>query len=197
MDHSFLEALTQATESPDATVAAQIEPAVVPNVERASNPKPSKPAASAPLPSSLKPFKIAAPLLAASWLIMALFAYFPSWANAPVLSGIYSVMGVVPTEGVILTDIAMQRESEGQRTRFLVSGNIVNQEASERVVPSVRVRMISPTDEVVWEREYEVNKALKPGEIYPFRITNAETSFGHNVATLVVDMGHPLQLMFR
>lgn len=199
VDHSFLEELTKATESPDESIAEAIE-----NPQSVAEPAPAeevifpRPQPKAP-PAPAIPvwvFKLAAPSLALIWLVVGLFAYFPQWSHGP-LSGIYKLMGVVETDGVVLADVAMQREQEGQRTRFLISGNIVNQEAKERTIPVVRVQMLDGERNVLWAREYEVGKTLKPGEIYPFRITNAETSFAHNVAQLVVDVGHPLQLMFR
>lgn len=183
---------TQPTSEEDAKAMAAIE-AALSNAAPKSPAKPSKPRFDVPV----RPFKIAAPALAACWLVLAFYAYFPSWANAPIVGPIYRLMGVVATDGVVLADIAMQPQREGQRTRYLISGNIVNQEASERMVPTVRVKMLDRNSDTVWEREYEVNKPLKPGEIYPFRITNAETSFGHNVVQLVVDVGHPLDMMFR
>jgi hypothetical protein len=114
-----------------------------------------------------------------------------------VIGSLYRAAGAVPVDGIVLADIALQREQEGQRTRFLISGNIVNHEAAPRMVPVVRIQMMDGEQKVVWSREYVVEKTLKPGEIYPFRITNAETSFAHQVAQLSVDVGHPLQLMFR
>lgn len=205
VDADFLSELTKVADVPDApdeaapsdtTQDAQAFAAIEAALAHATpkpSPKPTKPRFDLPL----RPFKIAAPALAACWLILAFYAYFPSWANKPIVSSIYRMMGVVPTDGVVLADIAMQPQREGQRTRFLISGNIVNQEASERMVPAVRVQMLDHESKTVWQREYEVNKPLAPGEIYPFRITNAETSFGHNVVQLVVDVGHPLDMLFR
>jgi|GEM_PF-1987503 len=202
VDTSFLEQLARATDAPDESIAAQVEPAAVEAVQAPAAEQPALAAAKTVkhpfvFPFPIWPFKLAAPSLALCWLALAMLAYFPSWIEGPVVGGIYKALGVVPTDGVILADIAMQRQQEGQRTRFLISGNIVNQEAAPREVPAVRIQMLSHENEVVWAREYAVGKTLKPGEIYPFRITNAETSFANNVSQLVVDVGHPLQMMFR
>jgi predicted Zn finger-like uncharacterized protein len=148
-------------------------------------------------PREVWPYKIVAPVLAMGWLVLAFFTYFPSWQYAPVLRNIYYVFGVVPMDGVALKDVAMRREAEGQRTRFLITGNIVNNEAKPRNVPMMRVQMRDRDDETTWARDYLVNKSLEPGEVYPFRITNAETNFAKDVHTLVVDVGHPLELLFR
>ena len=204
VDTSFLEELARATDAPDESVAAQVEPASVETVEAPAQAQ-AQPAPGVSktvkqpfvFPFPMWPFRLAAPSLVICWLALAMLAYFPSWIDGPIVGGIYKALGVVPTDGVILADIAMQRQQEGQRTRFLISGNIVNQEAAPRTVPAVRIQMLSNENEVVWAREYAVDKTLKPGEIYPFRITNAETSFANNVSQLVVDVGHPLQMMFR
>lgn len=200
VDHSFLEELARAAGAPDETVIeapAEATPEMPPVFQETAAPQAKSVKKPFLFPFPIWPFKLAAPSLALVWLAIAMLAYFPSWLEAPIVGGIYRAFGAVPTDGVVLADVAMQREQEGQRTRYLISGNIVNQEASERMVPGVRVQMIGKDNEVIWSREYDVAKALKPGEIYPFRITNAETSFSHNVAQLTVDVGHPLQMMFR
>lgn len=204
VDHSFLEELARATEAPNESITDVMpEPEPMPDLSVFEEPKVQPKPSPQPvkkqgfkLPFPLWPFKLVAPSIALVWFILAFFAYSPSWVYGP-LSGLYSAFGAVPTDGVVLADVAMQQEKDGQRTRYLISGNIVNQEASERTIPIVRVQMLGKDNKAFWTREYEVNKTLKPGEIYPFRITNAETSFAHNVSQLVVDVGHPMQMMFR
>ncbi len=151
----------------------------------------------APPPRPAKPFKLAAAALAASWLILAFVTYFPRWQDAPVLGAVYGMLGISSTYGVELKDVAMQREQVGERTRFLIRGNLVNQDATAREVPFMRVAMRGRDNEILWSRDYAVNKTLKPGEVYPFRITNAETGSAGEVRTLVVDVGNPLEMFFR
>jgi predicted Zn finger-like uncharacterized protein len=148
-------------------------------------------------PRAVRPYKIAAVALAASWLILAFITYFPHWQNAPVIGPVYGMLGISSTHGVALADVAMTREQVGQRTRFLIRGNLVNNEAAARQIPYMRVAMRGRDDAILWSRKYAVNKTLNPGEVYPFRITNAETGFGGEVRTLVVDVGHPLEMFFR
>ena len=155
------------------------------------------PAKKASSPRPAKPFKLAAAALAASWLILAFVTYFPRWQDAPVLGAVYGMLGISSTYGVELKDVAMQREQVGERTRFLIRGNLVNQDAATREVPFMRVAMRGRDNEILWSRDYAVNKALKPGEVYPFRITNAETGSAGEVRTLVVDVGNPLEMFFR
>jgi hypothetical protein len=145
----------------------------------------------------VKPFKIAVPVLALVWVVLAFITYFHGGMKAPVLSGIYSAFGITSTDGLLFADLHMDREQDGSKTRFILSGSIVNHAAEARTVPTVRVMLKDKAGKQVWTREYPVNVALKAGEVYPFRIANVETSFAGNVTNIVLDMGHSLQLMMR
>lgn len=151
----------------------------------------------------VKPFinpkllKAAAPLLAASWLIVAFFAYSPSWSGAPALSALYGMFGASETEGLVFSDVTMEREQEGGKARFILAGSIRNYSNSSRTVPTVRVLLKNKRNETLWGREYPVNHELKAGEVYPFRITNVETSFAASIASIIVDMGNGIQLLVR
>ena len=145
----------------------------------------------------LKPFKIAVPVMAAVWLILAFVTYFPSWHDAPVLRGIYGVFGVTTTEGLVFSDVHMERAETETKTRFILSGSIVNHAAVPRLVPAVYIALKDAENGVLWGRHYPVNVILKPGEVYPFRIVNVETSFAEKVATIVLDLGNSLELAMR
>lgn len=163
--------------------------------------EPLKPGFSLPVVArkkiSTKPFKIAAPAIAAVWLVLGFITYFPTWMNAPVLKTIYSAMGVEPTEGLVFSDVTMERVVEGSKTKFILAGSIRNQSNATRAVPKVRVSLRDKANQPLWGREYPVKVELKAGEVYPFRITNVETVFAGNVTSIVVDMGHSLQLLVR
>lgn len=148
-------------------------------------------------PLNPKPFKIAAPLLAAVWLILAFITYFPKWKDAPVLGGIYRAVGATPTDGLVFADVEMEREQEGPKTKFILSGSVQNHSSGERFVPTVRVKLLDKDNKTLWGREYAVNTKLEAGKVYPFRITNVETAFAKSVSSIVVDMGNSLQLMVR
>lgn len=148
-------------------------------------------------PRSAKPFKIAVPCLAALWLVLALVTYYPSWVNAPVASSIYTAFGNDPSEGLVFSDVTMEREKAESKTKFILAGSIRNHSSDQRVVPIVRVSLRNKANEPVWGREYPVNAPLKAGEVYPFRITNVETSLSSSVNSIVVDMGNSLELLVR
>ncbi len=148
-------------------------------------------------PLSMKPFKIAVPVLAGLWLIAAFIAYFPAWSTLPGLSGIYHALGAKPTDGLAFSDVSMAREQEGNKTKFVLSGSIKNNSSADRSVPTVRVLLRDKDNKTLWGREYPVNAELKPGDVYPFRIANIETVFASSVSSIAVDMGNSLQLMVR
>jgi hypothetical protein len=183
-DDFFAKLEAELKSAPGAEPSAQIFSAVVTTPAR-------KPKLTA------KPFKIAVPLLAACWLAAALVTYFPRWQEAPVLKNIYQALGVTPTDGLIFSDVAMEREQNGAKTKFILSGSIRNHSSQVRKVPTVRVTLRDKNNKAIWGREYPVNKELKGGEVYPFRIANVETSFASNVSTIVVDIGNSLQLLVR
>lgn len=148
-------------------------------------------------PRNAAPFKIAVPCIVAVWAVVALITYYPSWMNAPIASSIYSAFGNTPSDGLVFSDVTMQREKTEAGTKFILAGSIRNYSSALRTVPTVRVSLRNKTNEAVWGREYPVNAELKAGEVYPFRITNVETSLGSSVNSLVVDMGNSLELLVR
>lgn len=185
---SQLEAVISASE------AVPVQPAA-PRPKAQAQPKPAK---AKRKPIDIKPFKIAVPVLAVLWIVLAFITYFPSWMNAPVLGGIYRTFGVAPTDGLIFSDVTMERERvEGGKTKFIIAGSISNHSSETRAVPTVRVSLRDAKGKDMWGRAYPVNTELKPGEVYPFRIGNVETVFASNVKVIKVDMGNPLQLMVR
>jgi predicted Zn finger-like uncharacterized protein len=143
----------------------------------------------------VRPFMVAVPVLALLWLILALYAYYPGWQ--PRLGGVYALLGATTTQGLAFADVSMQPLTNGGKTNYVIGGSISNQSAEERLVPTVRVQLKGKDGGVLWERDYEVNEMLKPGEVYPFRIDNVETAFAASVTSIVVDVGHNLQLMMR
>ena len=130
-------------------------------------------------------------------LVLAVFAHYPAWKNAPVLSGVYGMLGYTDTEGLAFADITLVREEADDKTRFVVSGNILNQRDETILLPEVRVSLLDKEGEIMWSRSYEVNKNLSANDIYPFRIPNAETAFGDKVAQVMVDLGNGYEMMVR
>ncbi len=150
-----------------------------------------------PLPFSVKKALLPTIGLFAVTVLIALAAHYPGWKYAPIASGIYGALGYEDTEGLAFADVTLVREQTSTKTRFLLSGNIMNRKEEEVRLPEVRVKLLDKNGETIWQRSYDVNKTLSANDIYPFRITNAETSFGDKVAQVMVDLGNGYELMVR
>jgi predicted Zn finger-like uncharacterized protein len=148
-------------------------------------------------PISARPFKIAVPVLALVWFGIAFVTYFPRWMALPGLASVYEAMGITPNTGLVFDDVHMDHEQNEDRTKYIISGSIVNHASVPRVVPTVYVALKNKDGKALWGREYPVNAMLKAGEVYPFRIDNIETSFAGQVSSIVVDLGNSLQLLMR
>lgn len=146
---------------------------------------------------TLRPFKIAVFLLFPLWIVLAGVANFPAWVDAPLVGPIYRMLAITPTDGLAFSELHMEREALPTKTRFIITGSIVNHAAQPRLVPLVHVALKNKDGKVIWGRNYPAYTELKPGEVYPFRIPNVETAFADQVDTLVLDLGHSLSLMLR
>ena len=145
----------------------------------------------------LWPFVTAASVLAASWAMLAFVAYFPKGQYAPLVSGLYRATGTIPTDGLVFQEMTMEKQKREGRTQFVLAGSIANTADKRRVLPKVRVELRDATSNVLWKRNYPVNQSIKPGEVFPFRIEDVQTSFGDKVATVTVDIGNSLELAVR
>lgn len=147
-----------------------------------------------PLPAW--PFQIATGVFALAWLVIATYAYFPSW-HTSFLSGIYKSMGVTNTSNLVFADVQMGSEPVGGRVKFIVAGSIENHGSKPRYIPIVRVEIKDADGEVIWGQKYPVEETLEPGGVYPFRIDNIETAFADRAASIVLDVGNNFELVMR
>jgi len=143
------------------------------------------------------PLRIAAPVLAVMWVVMALFAYFPGGQTSMLFGGLYRALGATDTRDLVFDAVVMERSTNGARTKFLLSGSIANQGAEPRLLPRARVQLKDADGKVVWSRQYPVDTVIQPGEVYPFRIEDVETTFAGRATTIVMDIGNNFELMMR
>ena len=145
----------------------------------------------------LKPFKIAVPILAALWAIIAFIAYFPAGQNGP-LAGLYAMFGATSTQGIAFEDIKMEKvEGETGRVQYVITGHIVNHTENDMKVPLVHITLSDKNGKAIWTRDYPVNITLKAGEKYPFNISDVSTAFADSVKTITIDVGNSFELMVR
>lgn len=150
-----------------------------------------------PLPFSVMKALLPTVGLLVLTVFVALAGHYPDWKNAPVAGGIYRAFGYTDTQGLAFADINLVREQAGAKTQFLVSGNIINRNDTDAVVPKVRVKLLDKEGKTIWSRNYDVNRKLNADDIYPFRITNVETTFADKVAQVMLDLGNGYELMVR
>jgi predicted Zn finger-like uncharacterized protein len=116
----------------------------------------------------------------------------------PVLGPVYSLIGLTPTDGLSLADVSFRERPSRDKARFIVEGHIVNEASEPRQVPILRVAIADAQGEWILSREYEAEGViLQPGESYPFKATQLDTTFADRVDHLVVDIGSGTELMLR
>lgn len=149
-------------------------------------------------PIGTMPFIAAALAMLILWPALQFTAHYRSWIDAPVARSIYGIFGIHTTEGLAFDSVTMQKgETPNGQTKYLITGSISNHAEVVRLVPTVRVELKNKGGKALWTHEYEVGELLDPGAAYPFRIDNVSTSFADSVTSIVLDLGHGLQLTMR
>jgi len=113
------------------------------------------------------------------------------------LPGVYAMLGMPRTDGLVLADVMLRKKPSKDKARFIVEGRIVNQSGEVRRVPILRVSVRDANNEVIISREYDADTMLQPDESFPFKATKLDTSFIDRVDHLVVDLGNGIELMLR
>lgn len=115
----------------------------------------------------------------------------------PFLSPLYSALGMVTSEQVIIQKLSYQKIPDDQKDRFTVSGEIVNTADEPMIMPTLRVSLQDEAREAFYSREYEEEYTLKPGEIYPFNVGRIETAFKGKAKFVIVEIGNGYELSAR
>lgn len=143
----------------------------------------------------------AAPLMALAVVLVlatlgaSLFAFRGSLQ--PVMPWAYDLMGLPRTDGLALSDVVLRQRPLRNKTRYIVEGNIVNESDGVRAIPVLRVAIVDKNGEWLASREYQASATIKPGELFPFKASNLETTFVDRVDHLQVDLGNGVELMLR
>jgi len=107
------------------------------------------------------------------------------------------MLGATDTRDIAFADVNVEREETEGKIKFWIKGSFANEGATPKTIPYVRVQLKDAEGDVLWERKYDVNYTMKAGEIYPFALTDVETSFAGNAASMVLDMGNSFELVMR
>ena len=179
---SFAEAVAMEMDAASDAAEPAIAAEATPKAPEATDQSSAKARKTITIP--VQPFKIAAPVLAAVWVTLAYLTYLPHFSHSAL-------------EGLEFSEVRMEPKIEGEKTSFVLFGGIVNHGANARVIPSVRVTLRTAAGDAIWQREYPVNKPLKAGAVYPFKIANVDTARGADVAIVALDMGNAALLRAR
>lgn len=134
-------------------------------------------------------------LLVVGVLVASLFAFRTSLQ--PTIPWAYSALGMPRTDGLALADVVLRQRPLRSKSRYVVEGFIVNEAKEPRAIPVLRVAIVDKQGEWLTSREYETDVTLKPGESFPFKASNLETTFVDRVDHLLVDLGNGVELMLR
>ena len=134
-------------------------------------------------------------VLALLLAVAALFAFRSSLQQT--IPGVYALLGQPVTEGLVLADVQLRVRPLRNKSRYIVEGHILNEAAVARTLPTLRIRLADKDGKWVVSREYEADKELAPGESFPFKAANIETSFVDRVDHVLVELGSGIELKLR
>ncbi len=129
-------------------------------------------------------------------LITSLFTFRDTLSHAG-LGGLYSILGMNSTDGLKLTGLAIGKVPMGQKVRYAIKGSVINQSDEERVIPTVRIRLIDAENHELKSWEFTQEGTMKPGEEKPFNASRLDSKFGDQEHAFVVDIGNGMDIMLR
>lgn len=129
--------------------------------------------------------KIAVAVVGALVVFLALFIYMPK------------LFGVRNSNGIVLTDIKMDKQAGDKYGIVEISGNIKNDNEQDNIVPNLRVILLDEKNNPLQSWELDGGgKPLKAKEEIPFAASNLAIKFS-SAKRFVVDLGTPLELLLR
>ncbi len=144
---------------------------------------------------SAMPMVLLSIVLLVACAVAALFTFRN--ALEPSMPGIYVMLGMESSEGVVLSDVEYRERPSKTKKRYVVEGKILNQSDQVRKIPLLRVAIADKDGNWITSREYEADEYLQPGQSYPFKASNIDTAFVDRIDHLVVELGNSVQLMLR
>lgn len=186
---------------PAAEAVAEPQEPEVPLAPENPEPQPIPAGSSVPVvqpPAPKRPLGLVA-AVAASFLLFIVLSviYFrPAAVHAfPQLAGVYDALGLYETEGVVLSDLAYNKEAVKLKDRHHLSGLLVNTSDAPRHLPTLAITLIGKSDLTIRHRKLEEEYLLQPGESKVFnQIIEASPD---SVERIVVELGNPFELQLR
>lgn len=112
------------------------------------------------------------------------------------LGSFYDAIGMEQVEGVKLANLSLTKLN-ARRTTYAIAGNVVNTSDKKQPIPSVLIRLVDTSGEVLREWDYAQKGEMKPGDVLPFNADKLDCAFLHNAHAFVIDIGGGFDLAFR
>lgn len=145
--------------------------------------------------------KVAFYLLLISTLLVAAFVFHkPILKQLPFMTSLYESFGLYETEGVVLTDVKVEKRDNPKNERYGVSCNIKNNSKAPAVVPVLMVTLLDKNDDVITSQPENTNagKPLKPGEMIACdRLQIDLIGKSKDAVKLRLDIGSPFDIFLR
>lgn len=116
-------------------------------------------------------------------------------AFLPASGKVYSLLGMYDTQGVVMTDLAYNKEAVRLKDLHHIEGYVVNTTQSSRTLPVLNILLFGKDDVLLRRRKLVEKYEMKPGESRKFE--QVVESSPDSVERVVVEIGNPLELKLR
>lgn len=176
--------------------------AAVPAAGEAAPPAAATGKAKVPVPVArpVKPAGAGVKAAFAAALALCLLASALLYRNAvvdllPAAQKAYDLAGLYDTEGLRLTDTALEPFASDGKEGYAIRGTLVNQADAPRQVPALRLSAFSADGRLIRAYEYTSSgKTIGPGESIPFA---QHLSVSEKPAYITLDIGNRFEISLR
>lgn len=107
------------------------------------------------------------------------------------------LFGILPSKGMVLADIKINKQSGENTSTVEITGNIMNTGTTENKVPNIRVILLDGANNPLQSWEFKSNgETLNPKGTMPFSTGDLNVKFSI-AKRFVIDMGTPIELALR
>lgn len=143
--------------------------------------------------------RVAASLTVAASLLLGIVAN-ASWiaAHLPASHSVLHAMGVLPSNGLVLADVAFAQKEDGAGVRTAIGCAVRNTGTQMQRLPDLRLRMVGKSGATVLDAHGLLApiERIAPGDEVPCDIPAAVLHTG-SARQIVLDLGSPLELQTR
>ena len=119
---------------------------------------------------------------------------------APFTKGIYSVFGLYPTKGLMLSDVMLTKKSSIKGSAYLVDCKIINVTKNEQITPGMMISLLDKDGNVITQQKETTNegKSIAAGSTIACDQIKVElNSRSKNAQKIRLDIGNAYDLFIR